>query len=169
MEQAMGDFTVLHINNGVGDIHLNRYRIAFRPPPGIPAGIRAQTLASDLIDNFPTYFKSEFATVEFGDRSHEGKPTLHFHGYAKVCGIDLAAPHDDWVVRHWVNRNVGFTAQTLAGTVIAGGVLIPPVAGPLGGSGRGQREAPLLISIASISSPADCRGASATARFLTVT
>ena len=49
----MADFTALTIDAGVGDIHLNRFRIAFRPPAGIPAKIRAQTLASDLIDHFP--------------------------------------------------------------------------------------------------------------------
>jgi hypothetical protein len=112
-EQAMADFAALTIDSGVGNIHLNRFRIAFRPPAGVPARIRAQTLASDLIDNFPAYFKSKFATVEFGNRSHQDKPTLKFHGYAKVAGIDLAEPHSDWVVRHWVDRNIGFTAQTL--------------------------------------------------------
>lgn len=105
----MGDFTALPLSDGAGDIHFNRFRIAFQPPKGISAA----TLAGDLIDNFPTYLNSEFAKVEFGSRRHEGKPTLHFHGYAKVLGLDLAKPHDDWVVRHWVDRNIGFTAQTL--------------------------------------------------------
>ena len=105
----MGDFTALTVDTGVGDIHFNRFRIAFQPRAGIPPA----TLASDLIDNFPTYFDSQFATVKFGDHNHEGKFTLHFHGYAKVLGVDLAAPHSDWVVREWVDRNVGFTAQTL--------------------------------------------------------
>ena len=105
----MGDFTALTLETGVDDYHVNRFRIAFKPP----AGISTAALVHDLIDNFPTYLKSEFATVEFGDRDHEGKRTLHFHGYAKVLGFDLAKPHDDWVVREWVDRNVGFTAQTL--------------------------------------------------------
>jgi len=105
----MGDFTALTIDTGVGDIHLNRFRVAFQPS----AGTTAATLASDFIDNFPTYLRSEFAIVQFDRHTHEGKPTLHFHGYAKLLGIDLAAPHTDWVVREWVDRNVGFTAQTL--------------------------------------------------------
>ena len=105
----MGDFTALTVETGVGDFHVNRFRIAFRPP----ARTSAATLASDLIHNFPGYLESEFATVKFGDHDHEGKRTLHFHGYAKVLGIDLAAPHSDWVVQEWVDRNVGFTAQTL--------------------------------------------------------
>jgi hypothetical protein len=124
MERAMGDFTALSIDDGSGDIHVNRFRIAFQPPKGISAA----TLAADLVDNFPTYFNSEFARVEWGSRQHEGKPTLHFHGYAKVLGLDLAKPHDDWVVRHWVDRDIGFTAQTLkreffvAGDDVAAGV-----------------------------------------------
>lgn len=106
----MGDFAALPVvDAGVGDYHLNRFRITFQPPKGTSAA----TLASDLINNFPTYLKSEFATVEFGARKHEGKPTLHFHGYAKVLGFDLAKPHDDWVVREWVDQSSGFTAQTL--------------------------------------------------------
>jgi hypothetical protein len=109
MERAMGDFTALPIDDGSGGIHINRFRIAFQPPNGTSAA----TLAGDIIDNFPTYFNSEFAKVEWGSRKHGGKPTLHFHGYAKVLGLDLAKPHDDWVVRHWVDRTIGFTAETL--------------------------------------------------------
>jgi hypothetical protein len=142
----MADFTALAIDTGVGSIHLNRFRIAFRPPAGIPARIRAQTLASDLIDHFPAHFRSEFATVEFGGRSHEGKPTLKFHGYAKVAGIDVAEPHSDWVVRHWTDRNIGFTGQTLKreffdagedGKAGGGGaaILLVPVIGPAIGLG----------------------------------
>jgi hypothetical protein len=105
----MGDFSELPVYEGVGDVHLNRFRIAFEPP----ASQSAAALAADLIDNFPTYLKSEFATVEFGDRSHEGNRTLRFHGYARLLGLDIAAVHDDWVERAWMDRNIGFTAQTL--------------------------------------------------------
>jgi hypothetical protein len=109
MERAMGDFTALPIDDGSGGIHVNRFRIVFQAPNGTSAA----TLVGDLISSFPTYFNSEFAKVEWGSRKHEGKPTLHFHGYAKVLGLDLAKPHDDWVVFHWVDRAIGFTAQTL--------------------------------------------------------
>ena len=105
----MGNFTELLIGDGVGDIHFNRFRIAFKPPTGISAA----TLAADLVNNFPRYLNSAYANVEVGDHDHEGKPTFHFHGYAYVLGYDLAKPHDDWVVREWVDRNIGFTAQTL--------------------------------------------------------
>jgi hypothetical protein len=142
LEQAMGDFTALNVDTGVGDYHLNRFRIALQPP----AGVSAATLASDLIKNFPTYLKSDYATVEVGDHDHEGKPTLHFHGYAKVLGFDLAKPHDDWVVREWVDPNVGFTAQTLkreffvAGddvgvTAATGALVFVPVVGTILGLG----------------------------------
>jgi hypothetical protein len=138
----MADFTALTVDTGEGAIHFNRFRIAFEPP----AGTSAATLASDLIDNFPTYLKSEFATVEFGDRDFEGKRTLRFHGYAKLLGLDLAAAHDDWVVRQWVDRNVGFTAQTLkreffsagddVGVTAETGLLVfVPVIGPILGVG----------------------------------
>jgi hypothetical protein len=119
-----GRFHRLPIEDGSGDFRVNRFRIAFQPPNRTSAA----TLAGDLINNFPTYFNSEFAKVEWGSRKHEGKLTLHFHGYAKVLGLDLAKPHDDWVVRHWVDPNIGFTAQTLkreffvAGDDIAAGV-----------------------------------------------
>jgi hypothetical protein len=142
----MGDFSELLIGDGVGDIHLNRFRIAFEPPSGTTAatlGKAAATLAADLVDNFPTYLKSEYATVEFGDRNHEGKRTFHFHGYARPLGAmarnivgkmavrpgqgpeqsgpDVAAVHDDWVVREWFDRSIGFTAQTLKREFIVAG------------------------------------------------
>src|SRR6185369_14264714 len=98
-------------------------------------GRSADTLAGDLIDHFPNYLRSKFATVGF-DRTFDGKPTLHFHGSA-APGI-----HDDWVVREWFDRKIGFTAQTLkreffvagddvgaaGGTTV--GILLTPVVGP---------------------------------------
>jgi hypothetical protein len=105
----MADFTELTVDTGVSDYHFNRFRIAFQPL----AKKSAAFLASDLVVRFPTYFNSKFAVVEWGDHYHDGKPTLHFHGYAKVLGIDLGHPHTDWVVRAWVDQMIGFTAQTL--------------------------------------------------------
>ena len=74
----MADFTRLYVSDGVGDYHLNSFRIAFEPPAN---GKSAAALAGDLIDNFPNYLKSNFATVEF-DRVFDGKKTLQFHGSA---------------------------------------------------------------------------------------
>ena len=31
----MADFTELKVQSGVGDYHFNRFRVAFRKPPGI--------------------------------------------------------------------------------------------------------------------------------------
>jgi hypothetical protein len=36
----------------------------------------------------------------------------HFHGYAKAFGIDLAAPHSDWVAIEGLDPT-SFTVQTL--------------------------------------------------------
>jgi hypothetical protein len=134
----MADFTALTIDTGVSDYHFNRFRIAFEPPPKKSAAF----LASDLVVRFPTYLNSSYATVEWGDHYHDGKPTLRFHGI-----INIAAPHSDWVVREWVDQMVGFTAQTLkreffsAGEDIAsfegtnaGASLLIPVAGPVYGA-----------------------------------
>ena len=133
----MADFTRLSVYDGVGDYHLNRFRIVFEPPPG---GRSPKTLPGDLIDNFPSYVQSSYATVKFGDDDLDGKKTLQFHG--------SAAPgmHDDWVVREWVDRDIGFTAQTLkqesggVGTgvgVAVGVILVAPLAGVLGAVGAG--------------------------------
>ena len=62
----------------------------------------------------------------------------------KHLGIDLARPHTDWVVRHWFDPNVGFTAQTLkreffqftedAAAASGGGIIGDKLGGPLGGA-----------------------------------
>ncbi len=105
----MADFIDLKVQFGVGPYHLNRFRVAFAPLPGVTA----QMLAADFIANFPTYFSSQFATVQFTTRPFKGKQTLQFHGFMKVLGLDAAAPHNDWVVQEWVGPGLGFTAQTL--------------------------------------------------------
>ena len=132
----MADFIDLKVQFGVGPYHLNRFRVAFAPPAGVPAPI----LAADFIANFPTYFNSQFATVEFTSRPFNGRNTLRFHGFMKVLGIDLAGPHNDWVVQEWVGLGLGFTAQTLQrefaemGDILAGG------AGGIIGAATNQRH-----------------------------
>jgi hypothetical protein len=113
----MADFTELTLDTGYGDYHFNRYRIAFQPLGKKTAAF----LASDLTVRFPTYFNSSFAITEWGDHYHEAQPTLHFHGFAKVLGIDLGAPHTDWVARFWMDQMVGFTVQTLKREFISAG------------------------------------------------
>jgi hypothetical protein len=106
----MADFVELKVWGGVGDWHLNRYRIAFE----CPAGITKETLAADLIDRFPTYLESDFATVEKGGRQFEGKDTLKFTGAMKIGPVDANfGVHHDWVVLAWTDRSIGFTGQTL--------------------------------------------------------
>jgi hypothetical protein len=105
----MPDFTELPVYAGVGDFHFNRFRIAFSKP----AGLSARDLAQQFVSNFPYYFNSPYAKVVPGVRTFNSKPTLKFHGYVKVLGIDVGRPHNDWVVQEWVDNTVGFTAQTL--------------------------------------------------------
>lgn len=105
----MADFTDLKVQTGVGDYHFNRYRIAFEKPPGLST----PDLAREFVTNFPLYLNSPFATVVWGSHNFNGKPTLRFHGFMKVLGIDLARPHTDSVVREWVDFGLGFTGQTL--------------------------------------------------------
>src|SRR6266404_43108 len=108
MEEAMADFTELHVEDGVGDWHFNRFRIAFEPPKGRNLVI----LANSLIGFFPQFVTSEYATAEWGEHKHGDLRTVRLHGYGKVLGIDLAAPHTDWVAIVSVDPN-GFTVQTL--------------------------------------------------------
>jgi hypothetical protein len=71
-------------------------------------------LVNNLFAHFPKYVKSEAATIEWGsDHFYNGWPSLHFHGYMRKLGFDLAYPHSDWVGLEWVNRSVGFTVVTL--------------------------------------------------------
>jgi len=105
----MADFTELPVYNGVGGYHFNRYRVVFKCPPAETK----QSLARDFVANFPTYLTSRYATVARGDRNFESRPTLHFHGFKEVVGLDIARPHTDWVVKIDENDNLGFTAQTL--------------------------------------------------------
>jgi len=136
----MADFTELPVYEGVGKWHFNRFRIAFEPPKSATPA----TLCSKLLANFPTFINSKYATAEWGDVQYNGLKTVHFHGYAKYIGIDLAKPHTDWVailVRD--PKGVSFTVQTLkreftnaedAETAGAGALLaFVPVVGPLVG------------------------------------
>jgi len=106
MEHAMADFTDLPVNDGVGNWHFNRFRIAF-DPQSAPA-----TLFAHLIGRFPTYINSSYATAKWGDVQYNGRRTIHFHGYAKYIGIDVGQPHTDWVAIIDSNA-VSFTVQTL--------------------------------------------------------
>jgi hypothetical protein len=106
----MADFTELLVYKGVGDWHFNRFRIAFEPSKVDSV----QTLFTKLLVNFPSYINSSYATAQWGHVMHDGRRTIHFQGYAKVLGINLAAPHSDWVAIEGLDpTSVGFTVQTL--------------------------------------------------------
>jgi len=138
----MSDFTELPIDDGVGKYHVNRFRIAFELPQGSSAG----ALAGDLIDNFPTYLKSEFATVEVGDRNHDGKRTFRFHGYAKLLGprygsrarrlgrAPLARPYHR-LHRADAQARVLIAGEDVGVTAESGLLVLVPVIGPAIGLG----------------------------------
>jgi hypothetical protein len=106
----MSDFDALKVYDGVGDYHMNRYRIAFQTPTG---GAQ-QLLAADFVSNFPRYLESPYASVQITSREFNGKDTLKFWGSMKLLGMEAnSATHHDWVVREWMDPTVGFTAQTL--------------------------------------------------------
>ena len=137
----MQDFVDLKVQFGVGDYHLNRYRVVFTGPPGKTSAM----LAQEFVNGFPTFFSSPYANVERTSKRFGNSPTLKFHGFMRVLGIDLGHPHHDWVVQGWSDPNLGFTAQTLQrrfldkddgqASLAAGGgtVLGTVVAGPAGG------------------------------------
>jgi hypothetical protein len=55
--------------------------------------IAVERLFTDLLVHFPIFITSGYATAEWGHVKHNGSWTVHFHGYAKVLGIDLGHPH----------------------------------------------------------------------------
>src|SRR5262249_7281015 len=115
----MADFEQLPVKDGYSDFHLNRFRIAFDRPQEFTK----EMLAQDFITNFPTYLKSDVATVEFRkDRLFNSKTTLQFWGALKLLWGHVEAnflpAHHDWVVQEWVDSRIGFTAQTLKRTFL---------------------------------------------------
>ena len=105
----MADFVELPVQGGFGPYHFNRYRIVFDKPEAVSQ----ESLAADLVNRFAFHFNSDFATVKAQTRTFGGRPTLKFHGCDKVCGIDIARPHHDWVVQDPIDIRSGFTARTL--------------------------------------------------------
>jgi len=138
----MADFEELKVWGGVGDWHLNRYRIAF----DYPAGITKEVLAADLIDRFPTYLGSDFATTEKSSRKFDGKDTLKFTGAMKVLWGYVNANfgvHHDWVYIAWADRKIGFTAQTLKRNFTELGDVLTGFGGGVAGSAVGTAAVPV--------------------------
>jgi len=117
-----GRFTELPDYGGVGNWHFNRSRIAFKP---LNFANKVDLFAA-LLANFPAYIDSNYATATWGAVKHGGHPMVHFHGYAKVLGIDFGYPHTDWVAIVAVVPNaVGFTVQILKREFLDVNVRIP--------------------------------------------
>lgn len=104
----MPDFTELPIAKGVGEWHLNRFRVVFRLQPTSPP-MSAFQLAGHFINNFPNFVRSPAATVQHFKQP--GQSLFKFHGAVPVLG--MAAPHYDWVKVIWLSPTRGFTVQTL--------------------------------------------------------
>ena len=81
----MDDFADQPIRTGCGPIHVNRFRIAFRPH-ALGAGA---TPGNGLLEALPSYLDPASATTEL-DEHHRWKaqPTLCFLGRAKVRVLD---------------------------------------------------------------------------------
>lgn len=131
-------FYELPIRNGVGPVHLNRFRTRIKPRPGVkmPSGLT-------LAESMPTFMDARTATV-WRDAAHScyGRPTLMFRGVARIRPFvmlgSIPLPLPDWVpdavknigvpdfLRDWMMPDVhtdsvglvslrptAFTAQTL--------------------------------------------------------
>jgi hypothetical protein len=77
----MPDFRALPIKDGVGPVHLNRFRISMRPPRNDPAA--AARIGSDLFTAMVQYMDRRTASVTVDDHSWNGDMTLLFRGVAK--------------------------------------------------------------------------------------
>lgn len=166
----MSDFATLPIGSeGVGDYHVNRFRIYFRPrwavavATGTPrkdtvvtlrrdgdAAKYASQITEDFTDFFngkgPGYYKQNVAVVQrVPDRPSDEGPTLQFT-------VDATGPdvHSDWVAIIQTDKN-GFGVQTLRRTYydasdgfVRGGASLACV--PFTILGGGQSSFPLRAS-----------------------
>ncbi len=113
------DFTPLPIAGGVGEYHLNRFRVAFDASK--LSAIMLPLAVNGFFRGFGKYLKSKAAKVDTATgKTHDDKPTFEFTGTATLGGsksalADAAIPdfaHTDWV--YVLDRsNNSFTGQTL--------------------------------------------------------
>lgn len=128
----MVDFTPLSIYDGVGKVHINRFRICVRPSA---SGLREGQIGRALPGRMPHYMDPRTAAVVTDGREWQGSPTLKFRGVAVFRPFDLPitipGPHRIKIpvpekVRNWMIPDVhtdqvgfadkggtGFTVQTL--------------------------------------------------------
>lgn len=82
----MKPFDTQPIKNGVGPIHVNRFRVAFRAPH--PA--QAEQVARDFAAALPGFMDPQTATTELDTTYlYDGRSTLCFHGVALVRLFDV--------------------------------------------------------------------------------
>jgi hypothetical protein len=74
------DFTSLPIKDGVGSVHLNRFRISMYPPARDPTA--ATRIGLDLFGWMVQYMDPRTASVEVDSHSWNGDKTLRFRGVA---------------------------------------------------------------------------------------
>lgn len=121
------------VQGGVGDYHVNRFRVAFRSPQRDP-----RSLAGDFISRFTRLLSSPAATAEqFGDH-------IRFHGRIEILGHSFSQPHADWVRIASLTAAQQFTAQTLRRTSPDADDALPAVGGAIVGLRVGTGAAVLL-------------------------
>ncbi len=104
----MGDFEERPLSTGVGEEHVNRFRVYF-------AGrgrVNARDFVGEFMKNFPAYFSiGNLADTDWGSRNYGSYPTLKFTLHSKVPEF-----HDDWVAIKYRRDEAsvaGFAVQTL--------------------------------------------------------
>ena len=75
----MTDFKPLPIKDGVGPVHLNRYRISMHPSRDPAAAAR---IGRELFGMMVQYMDPRSASVQVNSRSWNGEKTLRFRGVA---------------------------------------------------------------------------------------
>ncbi len=76
----MADFISLPIKDGVGSVHLNRFRISMHAPANDPAA--AARIGRDLFTGMVRYMDARTAAVEVDSHTWNGDKTLRFRGVA---------------------------------------------------------------------------------------
>jgi hypothetical protein len=76
----MADFVSLPIKDGVGSVHLNRFRISMYPPAGDPGAVNR--IGADLFNAMVRNMDARTASVEVDSHTWNGDKTLRFRGVA---------------------------------------------------------------------------------------
>jgi hypothetical protein len=82
------EFKPLSIYDGVGRVHINRFRICVRAPADRG---RVAAIGARLLENMPQYMAANTASVRF-DRPWNGSSTLKFRGVARIQPFVVPIP-----------------------------------------------------------------------------